>query len=278
MGSVWVSRDLRDGQVVAVKLLHQVEAVDLLRFVREAGLRMDHPHIAAPTGWVAEDDRVAFAMPLVRGGSAADLVRGHGPLPAPFVAEVLRQLLAALDHVHAQGWVHRDVKPGNLLLDPCAPTDRPRVRLTDFGIAVPVDEPRLTHTVDSGEIGTPGYMPPERTADPDPRADLYAAGITGQVLLTGSRPRDLGVATEAQEGPLWRVLRRLTDPDASRRHGSAQEALADLGRRRWRGPPAARVSSCPTSLPRSARPLTPRPRLRPPGRPPADEGGGSPPP
>ncbi|MGE9782813.1 protein kinase domain-containing protein [Janibacter sp. G368] len=228
MGSVWVARDLRDGQTVAVKLLHQVEASDLLRFVREAGVRLDHPHIAAPLGWVAEDDQVAFAMPLVRGGSAADLVRGRGPLPAPFVAELLRQLLAALGHVHAQGWVHRDVKPGNLLLDPCPATGRPRVRLTDFGIAVPVDEPRLTHTVDSGGIGTPGYMPPEGTADADPRADLYAAGVTGQVLLTGSRPRDLGAATEVEEGPLWQVLRRLTDPDVTRRPDSAQAALADL--------------------------------------------------
>lgn len=228
MGSVWVSRDLRDGQVVAVKLLHQVEAVDLLRFVREAGLRMDHPHIAAPTGWVAEDDRVAFAMPLVRGGSAADLVRGRGPLPAPFVAEVLRQLLTALDHVHAQGWVHRDVKPGNLLLDPVAADKRPRVRLTDFGIAVALDEPRLTHTVDSGEVGTPGYMPPERSGEPDPGADLYAAGITGLVLLTGTRPRELGHATLDVPDALREVLRRLTDADPSRRYATAREALGAL--------------------------------------------------
>lgn len=228
MGSVWVSRDLRDGQVVAVKLLHQVEAVDLLRFVREAGLRMDHPHIAAPTGWVAEDDRVAFAMPLVRGGSAADLVRGRGPLPAPFVAEVLRQLLTALDHVHAQGWVHRDVKPGNLLLDPVAADERPRVRLTDFGIAVALDEPRLTHRVDSGEVGTPGYMPPERSGEPDPGADLYAAGITGLVLLTGTRPRELGHATLDVPDALREVLRRLTDADPSRRYATAREALGAL--------------------------------------------------
>lgn len=225
MGSVWLARDLRDGETVAVKMLHQVEASDLLRFVREAGVRLNHPHIAAPLGWVAEDDQVAFAMPLVRGGSAADLVRGHGPLPPPFVAEVLRQLLAALDHVHGQGWVHRDVKPGNLLLDPSDPAERPHVRLTDFGIAVAVDEPRLTHTVDSGEIGTPGYMPPERTADPDPRADLYAAGVTGRVLLAGARPGDLGAAPD---GALGHVLGRLTEPDLAGRYASAQEALADL--------------------------------------------------
>ncbi len=93
--------------------------------------------------------------------------------------------------MHAAGIVHRDVKPGNLLLEP---TGRgvPHLRLTDFGIAVPTDEARLTHV--AMVIGTPGYMPPEQQlgADPDPSADVYALGRVILEMLTGSKPpRDL---------------------------------------------------------------------------------------
>lgn len=187
MGAVWRVLDRSDGQVKAAKILRQSDAGSLIRFVREQGLRIDHRHVVTPTSWAGVDDRVMFTMPLVGGGSLHDLLRRHSPLPPRWVATLLDQTLQALSAVHAAGIVHRDVKPANLLLEPTG-TGRPHLRLTDFGIAVPLGEPRLTRATQV--IGSPGYMSPEQWlgADPDPRQDLYSAGMVAAEMLTGRRP------------------------------------------------------------------------------------------
>lgn len=190
MGAIWRALDRTTGQVLAAKVLRQSDAGSLLRFVREQSMRIDHAHVVTPLSWAGLDDRVLFTMPLVRGGSVADLLRGRGALSAYWTAVLIDQLLAALEAVHGAGIIHRDVKPGNLLLDPFpAPgLDRPHLRLTDFGIAAPIDQPRMTRAATA--IGTPGYMPPEQWigADPEPSADLYAVGWVALEMLTGQRP------------------------------------------------------------------------------------------
>jgi eukaryotic-like serine/threonine-protein kinase len=187
MGVVWRVLDRNDGQVKAAKILRQSDAGSLIRFVREQGLRVDHRHVVTPMSWAGVDDRVLFTMPLVRGGSVHDLIRRYGALPVRWSATLLDQTLEALEAVHAAGVVHRDVKPANLLLEPTG-RGRPHLRLTDFGIAVPLDEPRLTRA--SQVIGSPGYMAPEQLmgADPDPRQDLYAAAMVAAETLAGTRP------------------------------------------------------------------------------------------
>ncbi|WP_235737541.1 hypothetical protein [Nocardioides alcanivorans] len=72
-----------DGQVKAAKILGQSDAASLLRFVREQSMRIDHRHVVTPQSWAGVDDRVLFTMPMVRGGSVADLLRDHGALPGP---------------------------------------------------------------------------------------------------------------------------------------------------------------------------------------------------
>jgi len=187
MGTVWRVRDRMDGQVKAAKMLNQSDAAMLLRFVREQSLRIAHTHIVTPQSWAGVDDRVLFTMPLIAGGSVSMLIRTYGALPPRWIGRLVDQTLQALEAVHAAGIVHRDIKPGNLLLEP---TGRgvPHLRLTDFGIAVPTDEARLTHV--AMVIGTPGYMPPEQQAgaDPDPSADVYALGMVVLEMLTGTRP------------------------------------------------------------------------------------------
>jgi serine/threonine-protein kinase len=192
MGTVWRVQDRQDGRLKAAKILRQSDAATLLRFVREQSMRIDHTHVVTPDSWAAVDDRVLFTMPLMHGGSLADLLAerilaGTPGLPPRWVALLLDQTLQALEAVHAAGIVHRDLKPGNLLLEP---TDGgvPHLRLTDFGIAVPLDEPRMTRAAMT--IGTPGYMPPEQWvgADPDPRSDLYAVGRVTYEMLVGTRP------------------------------------------------------------------------------------------
>jgi serine/threonine protein kinase len=187
MGTVWRVLDRMDGQVKAAKMLNQSDAAMLLRFVREQSLRIDHTHIVTPQSWAGVDDRVLFTMPLVAGGSVSMLIRKYGALPPRWIGRLVDQTVQALEAVHAAGIVHRDVKPGNLLLEPTA-RGVPHLRLTDFGIAVPTDEARLTHV--AMVIGTPGYMPPEQElgADPDPSADIYALGRVILEMLTAAKP------------------------------------------------------------------------------------------
>ena len=187
MGTVWCILDRADHQVKAAKILRQSDAASLLRFVREQSMRIDHSHVVTPQSWAGMDDRVLFTMPLVRGGSVSHLLKAYGVLPLRWTALLVDQTLQALEAVHAAGIIHRDVKPANLLLEPTG-RGMPHLRLTDFGIAIPLDEPRMTRT--SMIVGSPGYMAPEqwRGADPDERSDLYSVGRVGVQMLTGLRP------------------------------------------------------------------------------------------
>ncbi|MRK02936.1 protein kinase [Aeromicrobium sp. S22] len=226
MGVVWRVWDLRDRTYRAGKMLRQSDGASLLRFVREIGTRVDHPHVVAPTGWSAEDDRVLFAMPLVDGGSVATLIADYGPLPPSFVREVGLQLLDALDAVHRADIVHRDVKPANILLEATG-TGTPHVRLSDFGIATTRDEPRLTRA--SEMVHTPGYAAPEvqERADPSPLQDLYSVGTVLAEMLTGSRPTHAGPPVPA-DGPFATWCGRLCATRPDERYASAAEARAAL--------------------------------------------------
>lgn len=239
VGAVWRSWDHRRKRYVAAKVLQQGDAHTLLRFVREQALRIDHPHVLAPTSWAADDDKVLFTMDLVSGGSLAHLIGDYGPLPPRFVCTLLDQLLAGLSAVHAEDVVHRDIKPANILLEATG-TGRPHLRLSDFGISMRKGEPRLTET--NFIVGTPGYFAPEQLlgADPDFTADLYAAGLVALYLLTGKKP-DAQSLVESYEGgvpaapegvpePLWQVLGTLLQPDPQARFRTAvgvRKALAD---------------------------------------------------
>jgi len=175
MGAVWRARDLKLNRIVAAKVLRQSDASALLRFVREQGLRVNHPNVIAPLGWIGEDNQVLFTMRIVAGGSLATLIGDHGALPPRFAAEILRQLLSGLQAVHSAHLVHRDVKPANILLDATG-SGRPHAYLTDFGIAIDLAGPRFTET---GMVhGTPGYLAPElmTLGDVTPAVDMFAAG------------------------------------------------------------------------------------------------------
>ena len=225
MGSVWVVRDQQDGEVKAAKVLKHSDAASLLRFMREQSTRIHHPHVVTPLSWSGEDDSVLFTMPLVRGGSVATLIGDWGPLPQSWVVTILEQTLSALVAVHAERVVHRDVKPANLLLEPTG-SRPPHVRLTDFGIAVPVDQPRLT--LSSTTLGTPGYMAPEQLAgaDPDPRQDLYSVAIVGLEMLLGHPPPF--APAELLATALGTLLVAAADPDPDRRPPTATAMLEAL--------------------------------------------------
>ncbi|MGW4273435.1 serine/threonine-protein kinase [Streptomyces seoulensis] len=238
VGAVWRAWDHRRRRYVAAKVLQQRDAHSLLRFVREQALRIDHPHVLAPASWAADDDKVLFTMDLVAGGSLVHLVGDYGPLPPAFVCVLLDQLLSGLAAVHAEGVVHRDIKPANVLLEATG-TGHPRLRLSDFGIAMRLGEPRLTET--NLVVGTPGYLAPEQMlgAEPDFPADLFATGLVALYLLQGAKP-DAKALVEyfAEHGtpsaakgvpePLWQVVAALLQPDPDARFRTATGARKAL--------------------------------------------------
>ncbi len=234
MGSVWRAWDLRERRHVAVKVLGRHDDALLQRFVREQSVRVPHPHVVAPRDWAAEGGRVLIAMDLVAGGSLADLLAEHGPLPEAQVAVLLDQLLQALGAVHAAGIVHRDVKPANLLLEPT--TGPPHLRLADFGVAAVLAETRLTHA--ATRVGTRGYAAPEqeRGETAHPLHDLYAVGVLGRHLLTGRDPVAVPAGPHPR-GALGPLLDALADPDPARRPRSAHDARERLRRLAPPAPP-----------------------------------------
>lgn len=225
-GSVWRAHDRRTGQVCALKVLRQRDAGDLIRFVREQSVRPDHPHLLAPYSWAAEDDVVVIAMPLARGGSVAMALADYGALSAPLVAELLRQLMHGLGVFHGDGWVHRDVKPANLMfLHPT--TGRPELVLADFGIAVHDRDVRLTAT---GFVnGTPGFVAPEVATGGlvSPAQDIWAAARCALVMLAGTSPPPAEEVLAGTDPALAAVLSAMLDPDPTRRPGPAQ-VIGDL--------------------------------------------------
>ncbi|WCN02013.1 serine/threonine-protein kinase [Streptomyces sp. M92] len=238
VGAVWRAWDHRRRRYVAAKVLQQRDAHALLRFVREQALRIDHPHVLAPASWAADDDQVLFTMDLVAGGSLVHLVGDYGPLPPAYVCTLLDQLLSGLAAVHAEGVVHRDIKPANLLMEATG-TGRPRLRLSDFGIAMRLGEPRLTET--NLVVGTPGYLAPEQMmgAEPDFPADLFAVGLVALYLLEGAKPDVKALvryfaehgtppAPQGVPEPLWQVVAALVQPDPAARFRTATGARKAL--------------------------------------------------
>ncbi|MEU0677895.1 serine/threonine-protein kinase [Streptomyces sp. NPDC006172] len=238
VGAVWRAWDHRRRRYVAAKVLQQRDAHALLRFVREQALRIDHPHVLAPASWAADDDKVLFTMDLVAGGSLVHLIGDYGPLPPAFVCTLLDQLLSGLSAVHAEGVVHRDIKPANVLLEATG-TARPRLRLSDFGIAMRLGEPRLTET--NLVVGTPGYLAPEQMlgAEPDFPADLFAVGLVALYLLQGAKPdakalvqyfaeHGTPAAPKGVPEPLWQVVAMLLQPDPRARFRTATGARKAL--------------------------------------------------
>jgi ABC-type amino acid transport substrate-binding protein len=189
MGTVWRATDEFLEREVAIKEVTPLGALDessptFQRTLREAraSARLRHPGIVTVHDVVLEDGRPWIVMEMIDGRSLADVVEQDGPLPEHRVTDLARQLLAALAATHSDGILHRDVKPGNVLLD------GDRVVLADFGIAAIEGGTALTAT--NQLIGSPQYLAPERiNGQPaGPPSDLWALGVTLYFALTGQSP------------------------------------------------------------------------------------------
>jgi hypothetical protein len=230
MGLVFVAHDRLLGRDVAVKLLADNLAASpeaRTRFEHEArsAARVSHPNVVHVYDVGEEDGRPYLVMELVKGPSLSDLLRDRGALPPSEVADVARQATQGLAAAHAAGLLHRDLKPGNLLLAPDG-----TVKVTDFGVAQATELPQLTR---SGLVlGTLPYLAPERLqgAPASVGTDLYGLGATLLELLTGTPPGTAGdtdglaALGPAVPSPLAGLVRACLDLDPARRPSSADDA------------------------------------------------------
>jgi serine/threonine-protein kinase len=192
MGVVYRARDERLKRPVAIKVLPPDLAyrADIRqRFLREAetAARLSHPNIVPIHTVGDKDDLCYFVMGLVDGESLGLRLKRRGRLSIEEARRVMRESADALSAAHAQGVIHRDVKPDNILLE----GTRGRVMVTDFGIAKALSSEGGTLTEAGVAIGTPAYMSPEQAAgdrDIDGRSDLYSLGVVAYQMLTGELP------------------------------------------------------------------------------------------
>jgi len=187
MAEVYRVWDTRRNTTLAMKLLHADLALDrafLRRFHREAETlaRLQHPNIVRFYGLEQDGELSFMLMDYIEGRSLKQLIfNANGPLRFGQVLDIMRQLCQALQFAHYEGFVHSDVKPGNVLIDRAG-----RVMLNDFGIA----RMAQSSTATLGGAGTPVYMSPEqaRGEKPSPLSDIYSMGIMLFEMLTGERP------------------------------------------------------------------------------------------
>jgi len=246
MGVVYLAREVRLDRPVAIKLLPPLLAdrVELReRFQREARMaaRLSHPNIV-PIFAVDEVERFVFyAMAYIDGETVAHRVATRGPLAPAEATRILREVAWGLAYAHAQGVIHRDVKPENILLEGASG----RALVADFGIARVTREGGVTGP---GEvIGTPEFMSPEQAVGDtaDGRADLYSLGAVGYFMLAGRPPytgtsaaavlsQHIAAPLPALEGPgiprrLARALERCLVKDPSGRPQKGEDFAESLG-------------------------------------------------
>ena len=233
---------------VALKLLHpnlRLQPLTVERFFREARsmARLRHPHIVQVFEVGESRELPWFSMELVQGGSLKDRIQREGPLAPREAASIVRDIAHALTHAHREGILHRDIKPGNVLLD-----EEGRAWLTDFGLVRQAGTATLTAT--DAIIGTPQYMSPEQVrGEPlDPRSDLFSLGATFYEALAGrpafhgenpvvtlraiceSPPESLRRLRPEIPSSLEAIVMKMLEKDPARRYGDARECLEDLER------------------------------------------------
>jgi tetratricopeptide (TPR) repeat protein len=258
MGVIYKARDEELDVDVALKVLRPDLGADpdwIARFRRELVLarQVTHRNVVRIHD-IGESQGLRFlTMRYVEGRSLLEILRAEGALPVDRAVRIVRQVAEALQHAHEAGVVHRDLKPGNILVEA-----DDTAYVTDFGVARSLGREGLTRT--GAIVGTPEYLSPEQVAGEaiDGRSDLYALGILFYEILTGELPfrgesraeilaqrigaraRDIGETGIAVPEYVRAAIARCLERSPSRRYQSASDFIADLDRRSVRSPRARR--------------------------------------
>ena len=232
------------GMDAAIKKLHPHLALDKklrarLKVEAQALSRLKHPNIVQIFDYVDVEGDCALVTELVEGATLRDVLAEYvdEPMPVSLALGLFRQILDGVRHAHRHSCLHRDLKPGNIMI-----TEERLVKLLDFGIASLIDTDRMTKTGVS--LGTPVYMAPEQLAgvpDLDARADIYALGVILWEMLAGSSARRGGgqgwrlslehvdaLIAAGVPGPLVDVVRGLVKQDREERYADCDRVAQEL--------------------------------------------------
>ncbi|HEX9754366.1 MAG TPA: protein kinase [Gemmatimonadales bacterium] len=255
MSRVFLAEEVDLGRAVVIKVLppEMAAGVNQDRFRREIQLaaRLQHPHIVPVHSTGSSGDLLWYVMPYIKGESLRAKLAREGELPVGEAIRILREVTDALAYAHAEGVVHRDIKPDNVMLSGS------HALVTDFGVAKAVTASSGAGTLTSlgMAIGTPAYMAPEQAAgDPhvDHRADLYALGAMGYEMLAGRPP----FAATSPQAMLGAHLSQAPDPLRTQR-AAVPPALEALVMRCLEKRPADRWQRASDLLPQLDALLTP---------------------
>ncbi len=259
MGIVYQGIHIRLEQTVAIKDLSPELASDpdmRSRFIREAKIqaRLNHPNVVNVHNLLEHEGRLLLVMEFVEGQTLDKIIQERGALPSEEAVRIAKQVLDALAFMHSKGVIHRDLKPGNIIITP-----EGRVKVTDFGIAKATTE--QSHTRAGTRLGTLWYMSPEQVKGKpvDARSDLYAMGVTLFQMVTGKLPffgnSDFEIMKAHTETPppnpkkikkdvpkpLSGIILKLLEKDPEKRFQTADEVLKALESQTERPKPSSHL-------------------------------------
>jgi len=241
MGVVYKALDIKNDKYVAIKILPQsmVDKESTVRFNREAVTceKLNHPNILKVYEHGSIEGSHYIVMELIEGQSLKVIAKEKGKFPEKDALQIIAQVLSGLGYAHAQGMVHRDIKPQNIMVDHVK-----RVIIMDFGLVQVAGVTHLTQT--GGSMGTAEYMSPEQvdTQEVDSRSDLYSLGVTlyemiaGQTPFTGNNAQAILMKHKFEAAPevpgisveVDKIVRKALIKNLAERYQKAEDMLADI--------------------------------------------------